>query len=192
MAIATDPVIQDVLNEDFSVAPRMKAAHGSKTLTLTVTLNQRVLQPNLSLTDLAAGAPAAAELLSAAGYKQQAPGDNGGEQLPADAQAYMQNGNPPATAYQNNNYSQQHDQLSGFPPVMSTWRDPRDPRNRPIPPPDYLVQPPSSIYDSAVIAHAVLSDGKGEMTLLAVAHPGEDLRAVKKQLAERIANAVLH
>ncbi len=30
------------------------------------------------------------------------------------------------------------------------------------------------------------------MTVVAVAHPAEDMHAVKKQLAERIANAVLH
>ena len=78
---------------------------------------------------------------------------------------------------------------SGGPPIAP---DPRDPRNRPVMPPDYLQSDNGRLYDSALIAHAVLSDGQGELTVVAVAHPGEDLHEVKKQLAERIANAVLH
>jgi len=50
----------------------------------------------------------------------------------------------------------------------------------------------SEVYDSAIVARAVLSDKRGDLTVLALVHPGEDVREVKKLIAERIANLLLH
>ena len=37
-----------------------------------------------------------------------------------------------------------------------------------------------------------MSDKRGDLTVLALVHPGEDVREVKKLIAERIANLLLH
>lgn len=197
MAISTDLVMQEVLSEDFGVARRSKPAVHPITLTLTVAVIQRVLEPTLSMIDVAPGIPNVAHLLKVAGY--QPPIEQTGEPLTGDAAAYVAQGNPSAAAYnryqggsQANPLGNQLAQLSPYNQGPPSPPDPRDPRNRPEPPPDYLRPKPAQLYDTAVIAHAVLSDGKGEMTVLALAQPGEDLHAVRKQLAERIANAVLH
>lgn len=204
MVISTDPVMQEVLSEDFGVARRTKASGAPKTLTLTVAVTQRVLQPQVSMIGLAPGVPHVAELLKTAGYKP--PIQQTGEPMTGDVAEYVAQGNPGAAAYkgtasagnppanpfQTNPARDQLDQLLPYAPGPPHAPDPRDPMNRPVPPPDYLMPSPAKIYDTAVIAHAVLSDGKGEMTVVAVAHPNEDLHAVRKQLAERIANAVLH
>ncbi len=149
--------------------------------------------------DLAPGVPGVAALVKAAGYQPPSEGTN--DPLTGDAAEYVQQGNPSAAAYRNNTYQRnplqpnpvtnQLDRLSAYAPGPPTAPDPRDPRYRPVAPPDYLQPQAAQVYDTAVIAHAVLSDGKGEMTAVAVAHPAEDMHAVKKQLAERIANAVL-
>lgn len=197
LVIATDPVLQQVLSDDFSVARRSKSPGGPKMLTLTVAFTQRVLQPGISTMELAPGVPGVAKLVKAAGYQSFSEGTN--EPLTGDAAAYVAQGHPSTTAYGNNlnsgNPYQRNPitgQFSAYSPGPPTAPDPRDPLNRVTEPPDYLKPHPESLYDTALIAHAVLSDGKGDMTVVAVMHPNEDLRTVKKQLAERIANAVLH
>ncbi|HEY2107850.1 MAG TPA: hypothetical protein VGH29_18780 [Candidatus Binataceae bacterium] len=197
MVISTDSVMQQVLSEDFAVARRSKAGAHPDTMTLTVAVIQRVLEPTVSMISVAPGVPRVAQLLKAAGY--QPPLEHAGEPLSGDAAAYVAQGNPSAGAYkgypggsQANPMGNQLERMSPYSPGPPPPPDPRDPRNRPIAPPDYLQPKPGQLYDTAVIAHAVLSDGKGEMTVVAVAQPGEDLHAVKKQLAERIANVVLH
>jgi hypothetical protein len=47
-------------------------------------------------------------------------------------------------------------------------------------------------YDTIVVARASISGLTEEMTLVAISHPGEDINAAKKNIAERIANSVLH
>jgi len=37
-----------------------------------------------------------------------------------------------------------------------------------------------------------VSGSPEEMTLVAISHPGEDIDDAKKQIAERIANSILH
>jgi hypothetical protein len=199
LVIATDPVLQEVLSDDFGVARRSKTTGGPKMLTLTVALIQRVLQPGISMMELAPGVPGVAKLVKAAGYLPPSEGTN--EPLTGDAAEYVAQGRPSTTAYGNgsmgNSYQRdpltgQLNQLSAYSKGPPSAPDPRDPVNRAIDPPDYLKPHAESLYDTALIAHAVLSDGKGDMTVVAVAHPNEDLDTVKKQLAERIANAVLH
>ena len=199
LVISTDPVLQQVLSEDFGVARRRKPVTGGpRMLTLTVAFMQRVLRPEISMLDLAPGVPGVAALVREAGY--QPPSEATGDVLTGDAAEYVQQGRPSATGYSNPNSAASDpygrsaviSQLAGYSPGPPTAPDPRDPLNRPSAPPDYLQARAASLYDTALIAHAVLSDGKGEMTVVAVAHPNEDLHAVRKQLAERIANAVLH
>jgi hypothetical protein len=47
-------------------------------------------------------------------------------------------------------------------------------------------------YDTVVVARASVSSAPEEMTLVAVSHPGEDVKDAKKYIAERIANSILH
>jgi hypothetical protein len=47
-------------------------------------------------------------------------------------------------------------------------------------------------YDTLVIARASVSGAPEEMTLVAVSHPNEDVNDAKKQIAEQIANSILH
>lgn len=197
MVISTDFAMQQVLSEDFAVARRGKgAAVRPSMITLTVSVIQRVLEPTVSMISVAPGVPNVEQLLKTAGYRP--PVEQTGEALTGDAAAYMAQGNPSVAAYRgyqsspSNPMANQFERMSPYAAGPPPPPDPRDPRNRPVPPPDYLQPKASEIYDTAVIAHAVLSDGKGEMTVVAVAQPNEDLHAVKKQLAERIANAVLH
>lgn len=200
LVISTDPVLQEVLSEDFSVARRSKSGAGPGMLTLTVAFTQRVLQPQTAMMELAPGVPGVAKLLKEAGYEP--PSEVTNQPLTGDAAEYLAQRGPSTTAYGNNSnlgnpyqrdaLTGQLNQLSAYSQGPPTAPDPRDPRNRPIDPPDYLKPHPESLYDTALIAHAVLSDGKGEMTVVAVAHPNEDMHAAKKQLAERIANAILH
>jgi hypothetical protein len=198
MVISTDTLLQEVLSEDFSVARRKKAAGAPKTLTLTVDFVQRVLQPGLSPMELAPGVPNAAGLLKEAGYVPPLT-EQTGQPLTGDAAEYMAQGNPQMSNHQGaygipqqNPMTATLNSLNGYPGGPPIAPDPRDPRNRPVMPPDYLQSDNGRLYDTALIAHAVLSDGQGELTVVAVAHPGEDLHDVKKQLAERIANVVLH
>jgi hypothetical protein len=53
-------------------------------------------------------------------------------------------------------------------------------------------QPKEPGYDTVVVARASVSGATEEMTLVAVSHPGEDINDAKKQIAEEIANTVLH
>src|SRR2546423_8571344 len=55
MAVSTDPTIQSVLSEDIEAHRRNVGVASGPTVTLTVTLSQRVLGPGASLTDLAPG-----------------------------------------------------------------------------------------------------------------------------------------
>src|SRR5271169_2519364 len=52
--IATDPVLQQVLSQDFQVAGRLASASATSELTLTVTLTHRALEPGMSLSDAVA------------------------------------------------------------------------------------------------------------------------------------------
>jgi hypothetical protein len=47
-------------------------------------------------------------------------------------------------------------------------------------------------YDTLVVARASVSGAPEEMTLVAVSHPGEDVSTSKRNIAERIANSILH
>jgi hypothetical protein len=49
----------------------------------------------------------------------------------------------------------------------------------------------SEVYDRVVVARASSSASESEVTVVAVAHPDEDIRDVKTHVAEVIANAIL-
>src|SRR6185437_4734133 len=67
--IATDPVLQQVLSQDFQVAGRLADANATSELTLTVTLTHRTLEPGMALNEVAPGNGDAAALLKQMGVK---------------------------------------------------------------------------------------------------------------------------
>ena len=67
--IATDPVLQQVLSQDFQVAGRLASPSATSELTLTVTLTHRALEPGMSLNEVAPGNGDAVALLKQAGVK---------------------------------------------------------------------------------------------------------------------------
>ncbi|HKV54329.1 MAG TPA: hypothetical protein VJN94_06770 [Candidatus Binataceae bacterium] len=56
----------------------------------------------------------------------------------------------------------------------------------------FFGSPDNKNYDTVVVARASISGAPEEMTLVAVSHSGEDVGDAKKQIAEEIANAILH
>src|SRR5690348_8326384 len=67
--IATDPVLQQVLSQDFQVAGRLAGTSATSELTLTVTVSHRALEPGMSLNEVARGNSQAVALLEQAGVK---------------------------------------------------------------------------------------------------------------------------
>src|ERR1700740_2340247 len=63
IAICTDPVLQSVLNEDLRAARRGQPSNPDTTVTLTVTVNQQMLAPGITLNQMFPGDPSMVELL---------------------------------------------------------------------------------------------------------------------------------
>jgi hypothetical protein len=178
--VSTDPVVQNVLAEDISAAKRGPAA-GKKALTLTVTLNQRPLQPGVSLTDLSPGDPDIVSLLKAAGGEVPALADTGTTETDPYTRAAQVAAQQPQSSSIANTYSQSN-------PMRNLGAYDYAPRDYS----PYANIPGSEIYDTAIVCHATISGSRGQLTTVAVLHPHEDVRALKKLIAERIANSLLH
>jgi hypothetical protein len=211
--IATDPVLQQVLSQDFQVAGRLAGASATSELTLTVTLTHRALEPGMSLNDVAPGNGDAVALLKQVGVKppllpEQETSDQDGE---SNADTTAAEGNSHAKS-DVNSYEQQGQMqqrpapMGGMPLPMTQW---------PVPPataqersalPTYM-QPyqrmsprdearrereASAVYDTIFVARATAGNDASELTVIAVAHPGFDSHEARKLIAEEIANSVLH
>jgi hypothetical protein len=176
VAVCTDPVLQNVLNDDLIVGQRERQA-AARELTLTVTVSQRLLKPGVSLADVAPGDPTVAKLLKAAGAQPLPLGDTGSEpsEDPYDVEARRQATMPddPLTS-----------QLRSYQAMQQAMR-----AQMGASPYDNMA---NQIYDTAIIARASLGGSATEFKVVAVVHAGDDLRAAKKLVAEEIANAVLH
>lgn len=211
--IATDPVIQQVLNQDLQVGGRLAGADASSVTTITVTLSHRVLSPGISVDDVAPGDHQAVALLKAMGVKSQQP------PAPLPPQIAMGRG-AGRTAAQGNSgqsndirsYEEQGRQAQPEPatvpynplPLMPWPVPPATAQQRSVLP--YYMPPPnyhsgdesqsetaaSATYDTVFIARATAGESAGMLTVLAVAHPGYDPHQVRELIAEEIANALLH
>jgi len=177
MAVSTDPVVQRVLNDDFYAAKRGSGIGLKPPSTLTVTLTQRVLKPGVSLNDVAPGDPAVVALLRAAGATPPPVGDTGARRVdPYEAAARIQSARPEDPALQNFRQQQAFDKsIAGAPPPTLAEEAAEN-----------------QSYDSLIIARVTADQRPGQLTVVAVAHPGDDIREIKKLVAENIANAALH
>jgi len=180
MVVSTDPILQRILSEDLAVEQKRVKLDGA-TMTLTVTLHQQKLQPGVSLSDVFPGDPDVAELLKAAGAQAPALTDTGTTTTdPYDAAAGAQARNPTESA------AQRLDRMSGYSQLPGFY-DNYNPKKYQSGQDDM-----GDIYDSAIVARTELSGGGGAMMVVAIVHPGEDPRKVRKLIAEKIANAILH
>jgi hypothetical protein len=177
VAICTDPVVQNVLNEDLRAARHGQPSNPENSVTLTVTVSQQMLAPGVSLNQMFPGDPSMVQLLEQAGAEAPPLGDSGDQPIdPYANQARQQALNPedPATesfkAYQ---ASRQSREGTGA-----------------LTPYDNI--PKSEIYDTVIVVCASLEGATDELKVVAVVHSGDDIRRAKELVSEEIANAVLH
>jgi hypothetical protein len=170
MAICTDPTVQNVLSGDLSAH---KGAGAPVLVTVTVTV--RVLSPGISLQDVSPGDPSVAGMLRDLGAEVPAIGNAGDSSPdPYAIEARRQSTTP------DDPITQQFRSYQAFKQGMHSGPD------------TYNNLPANKIYDTAIIARATVSGSQSELKVVAVAHPGDDVSAAKKLVAEEIANSILH
>jgi len=133
----------------------------------------------VSLSDLSPGDPDIIGLLREAGAEPPALTDTGTTQTnPYERAARIEAGqNPSATP-----------RISSTDPLRSLGSYGYGGHD----PSPYDNIPADTIYDSVIVCHATMSGGGKDMTVVAVFHPNENPRVVKKLVGERIANTILH
>lgn len=176
VAICTDPVVQNVLNEDLRAGRHGEPSNPDNSVTLTVTVNQQMLAPGVSLNQMFPGDPSMVQLLEQAGAEPPPLADADNQQ-PVDP--FAQEARRQALAPEDS--------------VTEQFRAYQARRNAmgngPTP---YDNIPKDQIYDTVIVARASLEGGTDELKVVAVVHSGDDVRRAKELVAEEIANAVLH
>jgi hypothetical protein len=213
--IATDPVLQQVLSQDFQVAGRLANASATSELTLTVTLTHRALEPGMSLNDVAPGNGDAVALLKRVGVKppplpEQTASDQDDDSDADDTTAAEGNSHSKndVNSYEQQGETGQRPTATGgqVPLPLTPWPvPPATAQDRsPIPPymqPYQRTSPSdqarhereaSAVYDTIFVARATAGNDGSELTVVAVAHPGFNTHEARKLIAEEIANSVLH
>jgi len=176
VAICTDPVVQNVLNEDLRAARHGQPSNPDNSVTLTVTVNQQMLAPGVSLNEMFPGDPSMVQLLVEAGAEPPLLADAGNSQ--------------PVDPFANEARRQA---LAPDDSVTEQFRAYEARRNAigsgPTP---YDNIPKEQIYDTVIVARASVEGAADELKVVAVVHSGDDARRAKELVAEEIANAVLH
>ncbi len=218
--IATDPVLQQILSQDFQVAGRLASPSATSELTLTVMLTHRALEPGMSLSEVAPGNGDAVALLKRAGVTppplpeqeaqdQDQDKDKDGESDADDSSAAEGNSHSKndVNSYEQQGQMQQHSAPMSRPPLpLTPWPVPPAMAQQRSPIPPYM-QPfqhnspleearhereLSAVYDTIFVARVTAGSDGSELTVVAVAHPGFDSHEARKLIAEEIANSVLH
>ncbi len=176
VAICTDPVVQNVLNEDLRAARHGLVSNPENSVTLTVTVNQQLLAPGVSLNQMFPGDPSMVELLKAAGAQPPPLGDSADQPIdPFAQQARRRAFYPDDTTAE--------DQFRAYEASQQALHGVNAP---------YSDIPKNQIYDTVIVARASLEGAADELKVVAVVHSGDDARRTKELVAEEIANAVLH
>jgi hypothetical protein len=178
-AVCTDPVVQETLEQDFRDAHREPGNGHGPPVTVTVTVNDKLLKPGVVLGDLGPGDPwIIARLLRAAGTDPPPIGDTGNKPLDPYSEAARRNlmqPDDPATGLRNyQNFKNEAERPVG--PRFGANGNASD----------------DEIYDRAIVAHASVGGSPDQLTAVIVVHPRDDLRSAKELVAEEIANSVLH
>jgi hypothetical protein len=174
-AVCTDPVVQSVLNDDLRAEHRNMGSDPGSMVTLTVTVNEQVLAPGVSLNQMFPGDPSMVEMLKSLGAEAPPLGDSGNQPTdPFELEARRRELAPddPLTAQFKSYQTMQH-QLT----------------NAPTP---YEKIPKNQIYDTIIVARASAEGSLEQFKVVAVVHAGDDAHRAKELVAEEIANAVLH
>jgi hypothetical protein len=218
MPFSTDPTIAEVLGQDLGADRRGVSNDAGSPLTLTVSVSQQPLEPGVSLSQLAPGDPQVADLIRAAGATPPPIGDTGDKpDEAAIARARAQRMMAPHDNPMQQLINQFEAPSGGFGSSMPC--DPGSygpgcapapqPTARPAPgDPDFTgdtqqyMRQGSTVqrfkthddksYQTVIVARVTLTGETGELTVVGVTQPGEDLHDAKKLIAENIANAVLH
>jgi hypothetical protein len=175
VAVCTDPLVQQVVNEDLRAARRNMGSDPSQMVTLTVTVNSQVLAPGASLNTMFPGDPSMVELLKAAGAQPPPLGDSGDDKMdPYEREARRK-------------------VLEGYDPTAQFKRYQAD-RNQmnEAHSSAYDNIPKNEMYDTVIVASASAEGSSYQFKVVAVVPAGEDARSAKRLVAEEIANAVLH
>jgi hypothetical protein len=177
VAICTDPVVQNVLNEDLRAARHGQPSNPDNSVTLTVSMNEQMLAPGVTLNQMFPGDPSMVELLKAAGADPPPLGDSGSQPIdPYANEARRQALNPDDSASEQfRTYQARRQAMNGAGALTP-----------------YDNIPKNQIYDTVIVARASLEGAADELKVVAVVHAGDDERRAKELVAEEIANAVLH
>ncbi|HYB92370.1 MAG TPA: hypothetical protein VEC38_15140 [Candidatus Binataceae bacterium] len=175
--VCTDPVVQNVLNDDLRVEKRLAGDASAMNVTVTVSVNSRVLQPGVSLGDLAPGDPSVAELLRTVGAQPPPLGDSG------------TNASDPYADLMRRQALNPEDLATSAFRNYQAFKQSQSGANAPSP---YQDIAPGELYDTVIIARASTAASSAELKVVALIHGGDDLRKAKELVAEEIANAILH
>jgi hypothetical protein len=178
-AVCTDPVVQQTLEQDFRGAHRGPDSGNGLPVTVTVTLNDKLLKPGVVLGDLGPGDPwVIAKLLRAAGADPPPIGDTGDKHLDPYAEAarrqLMQPDDPMLGLRNYQNFKNEMQRPEG--PRFGANGNASD----------------DEIYDRAIVARASVGGSPDQMMAVVVVHPRDDVRTAKELVAEEIANSILH
>jgi hypothetical protein len=178
MAFCTDPVMQQILDEDFRASRHTFKRTGKTFVTLTVTMHEQLLQPGVSLGDVAPGDPGAAALLQQLGAQPIPLGDSGDQPPdPYESVARLEAEQPDnPTMAQFRNYQ-----------AMKQSQEQPLPQSGGVP-----GVPLEQQYPTAIIARVTSSGREGALTVASLVMPGDDIHDAKELIAEEIANDVLH
>jgi hypothetical protein len=178
-AVCTDPVVQETLEQDFRGAHRGADSGGGAPVTVTVTVNEKVLKPGVVLRDLGPGDPwEIARLLRAAGAEPPPIGDTGDKRLDPYAEAARRQVMEP------------DDPMLG----LRNYQDFRNEAKRPEGPVFGANgnATDEEIYDRAIVALASVAGSSDQLMAVIVVHPRDDEHTAKELVAEEIANSILH
>jgi hypothetical protein len=178
-AVCTDPVVQQTLEQDFHDAHRSPDSGHGPPVTVTVTLNEKLLKPGVVLGDLGPGDPwVIARLMRAAGTDPPPIGDTGDKPLDPYSEAarrQIMDPNDPMAGLRN------------YQSFRNEMRRPSEPRFGPN-----GNASDAEIYDRVIVARATVGGSPDQLMALVVVHPRDDVRAAKELIAEEIANSILH
>ncbi len=178
-AVCTDPIVQQTLEQDFRDAHREPGNGNGRPVTVTVTVNEKLLKPGVVLGDLGPGDPwVIAKLMRAAGTDPPPIGDTGNKPLDPYSEAArrgIMDPNDPMVGLRN------------YQAFRNEAMRPSEPRFGPN-----GNASDEELYDRVVVARATVGGSPDQLMALVVVHPRDDVRTAKELVAEEIANSILH
>ncbi len=178
-AVCTDPIVQQTLEQDFRGAHREPNSGNGAPVTVTVTVNEKLLKPGVMLKDLGPGDPwVIAKLLRAAGTDPPPIGDTGNKPL------------DPYSEIARRRLMDPDDPMAGMRNYQTFKNDMERPEGPRFGPNGNASD--DELYDRAIVARASVGGSADQLMAVIVIHPRDDVKSAKELVAEEIANAILH